>query len=324
MPDAFAQTLAAYSRHLGAERGLAPRTREGYVHHVGAFLAFLARQGTTDLAEVDRPALRRYVATLGAAHRAKSGIALRLSAIRSFFRFLVGRGDVPSRGLWTGRSHEARALAPKLGQRLPSFLTEEEADRLLRAPDLSTAFGLRDRAILELVYAAGLRVSEVVGLDVGGVELGLRQVRVWGKGSKERIALMGEPARKALARYFRDARPALLVDRPTTDALFLNRYGRRLTQRSVQNIVKQHAARVGLDPRRVHPHTLRHSFATHLLDGGADLRVVQELLGHSSPSTTQIYTHITQAQARKVYNAAHPLARRKEGSSHESPGHPRP
>ena len=313
MQDIFAPQLAEYSRYLVAERGLAPRSREGYVHHVGAFLAFLARQGVTDLAGVDRTMLRRYVVTLSEAKRAKSGIALRLSAIRSFMRFLVGRGQAPRRGLWSGRSYEARALAPKQEQRLPSFLTEAEAERLLGSSDLSTAFGIRDRAILELVYASGLRVSEVVDLDVASLELDLRQVRAWGKGSKERIALIGVPAQKALITYLRDARPELLGGPPRNDALFLNRYGGRLSQRSVPNMVKIHAMRSGLDPRRVHPHTLRHSFATHLLDGGADLRVVQELLGHSSPSTTQIYTHITQVQARKVYDAAHPLARRKEG-----------
>lgn len=312
MPGPFDEHLEAYRRYLVAERGLSPRTQEGYGAHAGAFLRFLERCGVATPAQVDRALLRRYVASLTEAGIQKSGVALRLSAIRSLFRFLVARGAAPSSGLWAGRSKEAKSLAPKLDKLLPPFLTEPEMDRLLRAPDPSTPLGLRDRALLELVYAAGLRVSEVVGLNVDGVDLRRREVRVWGKGSKERITLVGVPARDALVRYLKDGRPALLVDRPRTQALFLNRYGGRLSQRAVQYIVKGYARHAGLDEERVHTHTLRHSFATHLLDGGADLRIVQELLGHSSPSTTQIYTHITQAQARKVYEAAHPLARRME------------
>ncbi len=324
MDHRFSHELQAFVRYLGAERGLSPRTVEAYAAHAGAFLAFLDREGVADLGQVDRSVVRRYIASLTGAGIRKSGVALRLSAIRALFRLLVSRGEAPPSGLWTRASREAKAIGPKLDRRLPSFLTPPESQRLLEAPDLSTPYGLRDRAILELIYASGIRVGEVVGLSVGGVDLSLQEVRVWGKGSKERITLMGAPAREALLRYLRDGRPALLVDRPKTDALFLNRYGRRLSPRAVQLLVKEHARRAGLDPQRVHTHTLRHSFATHLLDGGADLRIVQELLGHSSPSTTQIYTHITQAQARKVYEAAHPLARPKEDRSGESPRDPRP
>jgi site-specific recombinase XerD len=191
-------------------------------------------------------------------------------------------------------------------KRLPSFLSPQEAKALVEGPDLSDPSGLRDRAILELVYAAGLRVSEVTGLDVGHISLPEREIRVFGKGRKERIALMGKPAQQALQSYLTGGR-LHLCGTGATNALFLNRRGQRLSQRSVQALVKRYSTALGLPPS-THTHTLRHSFATHLLDGGADLRVVQELLGHASLSTTQVYTHVTQAQARKVYLAAHPLA----------------
>lgn len=324
MKPEFETRVQEFIRHLSAERGLSPRTEEAYATHTRRFLAFLEVEGVDDLASVDRPVMRRYMATLGNSGLAKSGIALRLSAVRAFFRFLSMRGVVPSRPLWSKRSREGRALAPKQEKRLPSFLTQTEAARMLASVDTTTVQGLRDQAILELVYAAGLRVSEAAGLDLGDMNLSERELRVEGKGSKERMAYVGEPAAAAMARYLRE-RHVFTGDRAArengagrgrgrrSDAVFLNRYGRRLTPRSIQRIVKETARRAGLDAERVHTHTLRHSFATHMLDGGADLRVVQELLGHSSPATTQIYTHITQAQARKMYESAHPLARQGAG-----------
>jgi len=315
-----AEALAAYLRHLSAERGLSPRTHEAYDFHVRVFLDFLEREGIADLAGVDRAVIRKYIASLAERQLDKAGVALRLSSIRSFFRYLAQQEIVPRRGLWSKRSKEAKSLSPKLDVRLPSFLTTQEISTMLAAPDVTDLYGARDKALLELIYAAGLRVSEVVGLEVRHLDMGNKEVRVWGKGSKERIVLMGRPAQEALHRYLQDFRPQLLLDRPKTDALFLNRYGRRLTQRSVQHIVKEYALKAGLDAERVHTHTLRHSFATHLLDGGADLRVVQELLGHSSPSTTQIYTHITLSRAKTVYTAAHPMARKRalEAEDHAS------
>ena len=313
--DPLRQHIEAYRRHLVGERGLSPRTQESYLDQVQRFVDFIDRQGISDPSAVGRAVLRQYASSLGQGDYRKSSIALKLSAVRSFFRFLVREGIAPQNALWVKRSREAKALAPKMDKRLPSFLTQEEALRLLAAPDLSTVYGIRDKAILELVYAAGLRVSEVSGLDLDSLDLAGLEARVWGKRSKERVVLMGVPARDALHRYLHDARPNLVPEARRATALFLNRYGQRLSARSIQNLVKDCARRVGLDPDRVHAHTLRHSFATHLLDGGADLRIVQELLGHSSPSTTQIYTHVTSAQAQKVYEASHPLAARarKEG-----------
>jgi integrase/recombinase XerC len=183
-------------------------------------------------------------------------------------------------------------------------------ERLLNAPDLSTPKGQRDRALLELLYASGLRVSELVRLDLGEINLDTGEIRVWGKGSKERMVLMGKPASEAVRNYLEQGRPKLLGEKKT-NALFLNRYGQRLPERRVQKMLEDYAKKAGIE-KRVHPHILRHTFATHLLDGGADLRVVQELLGHAQLSSTQIYTHVTKGQARKVYLSAHPMAKEKK------------
>ncbi len=252
--------------------------------------------------EVDKHALRDYISWLMEQGMVKASIARKLSAIRSFYRYLIQEGALPTNPL-------EMASSPKLDRLLPAFLTISEMSQLLQAPDLSTPQGQRDCALLELLYASGLRVSELVNLNLEQVNLDTREIRVWGKGSKERMGLMGEPAARALATYLSQGRPKLLGEKKTS-ALFLNRYGKRLTERIVQIILANYAKSVGIG-KRVHPHMLRHTFATHLLDGGADLRVVQELLGHASLSSTQIYTHVSKSQARKVYLAAHPMA--KEG-----------
>ncbi|MDD5082537.1 MAG: tyrosine recombinase, partial [Dehalococcoidales bacterium] len=257
-------------------------------------------QQISSLKEVDKHSLRNYLSQLLDRGFVKASIARKLSAIRSFYGYLLREGMVPVNPLVSTSS-------PKLDKRLPSFLTLSEVERLLEAPDVSNPRGLRDRALLEVLYASGLRVSELVNLDLAQVNLETNEIRVWGKGSKERMVLMGQPAARAIITYLKRGRPALL-GKKKTDALFLNRYGDRLVERRVQRILEKYATAVGAR-RRVYPHMLRHTFATHLLDGGADLRAVQELLGHASLSTTQIYTHISQSQARKVYLSAHPLAR---------------
>jgi integrase/recombinase XerC len=224
-------------------------------------------------------------------------ISRKLSALRSFYRFLKRENLVSS-------EPAASLSAPKLEQRLPTFLTQDEILKLIQAPDTSTIVGIRDRAILELLYAAGLRLSEVTNLNVGDLDLNSRQIRAWGKGSKERMVLIGKPAAEALKRYLRQSRTRLL-GKKSTQALFLNRFGERIAERRIQYIIKKYARQAGLD-MRVYPHMLRHTFATHMLDGGADLRVVQELLGHARLATTQVYTHVSQNQIRRTYLAAHP------------------
>ncbi len=291
-----------YINHLEAERNASPYTIRNYKADLLDFFRFLKEKKVTTLGEVDRHVLRDYLAHLVGRGIVKASIARKLSAIRSFYRYLVREKIIEANPIKSVSS-------PKLDKRLPSFLTIDEVKKLLEAPDLSTPQGLRDRALLEMLYASGLRVSELTGLELGQINLDSDEIRVWGKGSKERVVLMGEPAAEALRQYLEHGRPKLLTAK-RSNAVFITRYGQRLPARSVQKILEHYTAKAELK-KRVHPHTLRHTFATHMLDGGADLRVVQELLGHEQLSSTQIYTHVTKKQARKVYLSAHPMAREK-------------
>ncbi len=268
------------------------------------------------LREVDKNTLRDYLSWLMEQGVAKRSIARKLSAIRSFYRYLVREGIITSAPLALSRERGERlaSFSLKLDKRIPEFLTMDEMGKLLNAPDISTPPGLRDRAFLELFYASGLRVSELVSLDIDQIDLETRETRVLGKGSKIRITLMGKPAATALNLYLNQGRPALLGGNKS-GALFLNQEGGRLTVRGVQMLLSELARSIGMK-KRVHPHMLRHTFATHLLNGGADLRVVQQLLGHADLSSTQIYTHVTKEHARKIYLSAHPMA--KEGNNNVS------
>jgi integrase/recombinase XerC len=291
-----------YINYLEVERNASPYTVRNYTTDLLDFFQFLRAKGIGSLKEVDKHTLRDYLSQLMEQGFVKASIARKLSAIRSFYRYLL-REEIIS------TSPVATTFSPKLDKRLPSFLNIEEMERLLEAPDVSTPQGRRDRALMELLYASGLRVSELVNINLEQVNLDSREIRVRGKGSKERVVLMGEPAAMALSAYLSQGRPKLL-GKKRSDALFLNRYGERLPERRVQRILEKYANIAGID-KGVHPHMLRHTFATHLLDGGADLRVVQELLGHANLSSTQIYTHVTKTQARKVYLSAHPMAQGK-------------
>jgi len=298
------EVFTKYVNYLEAERNASAYTVRNYTTDLLAFFQFLRDRGVSSLKEVDRHVLRDYLAHLMEHGFAKSRIACKLSAIRSLYRYLLREEMIAT-------NPAATTSSPKLDKRLPSFLTTEEMGRLLEAPDLSTPQGQRDRALLELLYASGLRVSELANLNLDQVNLNTNEIRVWGKGAKERIALMGEPAAEALRAYLQQGRPKLFGTRiRMTNALFINRYGERLIERRVQRILEKYANTAGIG-KRVYPHMLRHTFATHLLDGGADLRVVQELLGHANLSSTQIYTHVTRSQARKVYLSAHPMAQEK-------------
>jgi len=294
--------LDRFLNHLQAQNA-SPYTIKNYGNDIGQFLDYCREQGVSALAQVDRPLLRNYLAELDDVGYVKASISRRVAELRSFGNYLVREKTL--------ERNPFRAIsAPRVPQRLPKYLTVAEVDALVAAPDTSTPLGLRDRAIIEVLYGAGLRVSELAGLDVGDADLRQGQVRVMGKGGQERIGLLGRPAIRAVRAYLKIGRPALLAQRKTgvaTNALWLNHRGGRLSVRGVRMMLDKAGKQAGIRTH-VSPHVLRHSFATHLLDGGADLRVVQELLGHANLVTTQIYTHVSQSRAREVYIQAHPRA----------------
>jgi integrase/recombinase XerD len=272
-----------------------PRTVDAYRRDLGALAAYLGKPVRTATLEE----LERYTAQLRAEGLASSTIARRTAAARSFFRHqqLLGvRGDNPA----------AAVKLPRRPRPLPKTLSPGEAERLIDAANGTQPRDLRDQALVELLYGAGLRVSETVGLHKAGVDLDDRLVRVVGKGGKERVVPIGRHAAEALRRYLSRGRPYL--DRRHRPELFLNAKGGPLTRAGAFLILRKLAEKAGLDPQRVHPHILRHSFATHLLEGGADLRAIQELLGHASISTTQTYTRIESSRLRRAYAKAHPRA----------------
>ncbi|HEV8436767.1 MAG TPA: tyrosine recombinase XerC [Methylomirabilota bacterium] len=286
------ESVSAFLEYLAVERGASPHTLRNYGLDLVEFTAFLGRQGSSPTA-ADARLVRGYLAGLHQRRLAKSSISRKLASVRSFFRFLVRRGVI--------EQNPAKPVkSPRPALRLPSFLPKDESKDLLDWAVDPSESGRRDHALLELLYATGIRVAECCGLDCADVDRGQGTVRVLGKGDKERVVPVGEAALVALDRY--------LALRGATDGpLFTNRRGGRLTPRSVHRIVGKRARLTGVE-RRVTPHTLRHTFATHMLGEGADLRLIQELLGHSRLSTTQRYTHVTPEQLMKVYDAAHPRA----------------
>jgi integrase/recombinase XerC len=352
-PDGLApparHALEAFVAHLRDERGLSGHTVAAYRRDLTQFLQYAGRAGVTDPAQVEPLQLRRFLALQRTRGLAPASIARKAAALRSGFRFLARRGLVPD-------DPAAGLGAPRGPRRLPVVLRQRQVDRLLAGPQPVDPVGLRDRAILELLYATGIRVGELCGLRLGDVDLAADTVLVLGKGAKQRIVPFGEPARAALLDYLVNGRAAMLPGRvatargsgraPTapgsgraaaapgsggaatasgparaaksartgegdlgvdTDALFFNRRRRPMTQRDVRGMLERYRVATGA-PAGTSPHTLRHSFATHLLEGGADLRAVQELLGHVALTTTQTYTHVSNERLRRVYEQAHPRA----------------
>lgn len=296
--------LRRFLLYLEVERGASPYTLRNYGAEIGEFIAFAQARNVHEWTQTDAALIRSWLASLHRQGYEAASVARRLYELRSCYRFLQRRGVVTD-------NPAARVHVPSVPRRLPDYLTVEQVFDLLEAPDPDDPLGMRDRAILELFYSGGLRRGEVLALKVQDVDLAARQVRVWGKGDKQRIALLGRPAAQALQRYLEVGRPQLLAanskasSRPP-DALFLNRLGRPIASARTLNTILEHYARqVGLPPS-VTPHTLRHSFATHLLEGGADLRVVQELLGHANLQTTTLYTRVTLNHLRHVIADAHP------------------
>jgi len=317
-PDPLEVLLAEYDTWLTVERGLAVNSLTAYRRDLRRYAGYLRAHGVTDPSTVDEGTVAAYVEELKSARDddgrpkyAPSTIARAVVSVRSFHRFCVDEGAV------VGDPSEEIG-APRVPQGIPKALTEPEVEALLSAVEGDSPRALRDRAILELLYATGMRISELVGLDLGDLDLVDGLVRVMGKGSKERVVPVGRTARRVVEAYLGKGRPELVRPRATTradaDAIFLNARGGRLTRQSCWKIVGAAGARVEL-AGKLSPHVLRHSCATHMLDHGADIRVVQELLGHASLSTTQVYTKVSPDRLRAVYEAAHPRARTQRRAS---------
>lgn len=283
---------------LWLEDGLARNTLESYRRDLSQFAAWLERQQHKDLLLVGQVELQDYLAYLFGQH-AKARTASRLlSSLRRFYRYLLRQGNITA-------DPTLKVEMPKLPRALPKSLSEADVEALLHAPDVDETLGLRDRAMLETLYATGLRVSELVALPLQGLNLEMGVVRVMGKGAKERMVPLGEDAVGWLARYLATARNELLGGK-TSDAVFVTQRGEAMTRQAFWYLVKRYAAQAGLLRGTLSPHTLRHAFATHLLNHGADLRVVQMLLGHSDISTTQIYTHVARERLKKLHAVHHP------------------
>lgn len=301
------EALAEFLRSLALEKNASDHTVKSYREDLTQVIEFFKTkyegQKITP-ADVTSRQLRAFMVWLSEQEYAKTTIARRIAAVRTWFKFLCRQGTVtanPTDGL----------RAPRQDKKLPHFLSIDALKKLLDAPPADDPLGLRDRAILEILYSAGLRVSELTGLNLGDIDLDAGVATIRGKGKKERLAFFGAASLKALKTWL-SARSGLLAEKivKKTEAVFLNKHGTRLTSRSVGRLTEKYLAQAGLDPR-TSPHTLRHSFATHLLDRGADIRSVQELLGHSSIATTQIYTHVTTERLKERYDKAHPRAKQR-------------
>jgi len=294
--DALAQRFLDYCL---VERGLSPNTIASYGRDIAQFVRFLEEVGARSVESVTEDVLNRFLARLRKESYATASVARKVAAIRAFLKFLLREGEVS--GDIAGMIESPRPAKP-----LPKTLTEDEVVRLLSQPDLADPNGLRDRAMIETLYATGLRVSELTGLRVEDVNLAVGFVRCLGKGSKERVVPIGEIATQMIERYLAQCRPAFAKE-GRSEYLFLTRRGGPMTRVGFWKIVKKHARATGIT-KQITPHVLRHSFATHLLEHGADIRSIQEMLGHASVATTQIYTHVSRDHLRQVYRKSHPRA----------------
>jgi integrase/recombinase XerC len=296
----FEAMLEKFLESLRYERGASEHTLRAYGKDLEDFRDFLRRTGREDSfpASVDRLALRHYLGDMASRGLSNRSAARRISCLRSFFRFLQMRGEI-------SENPGDMVRTPKFSMNLPGVLDEKQAERLVEMPKGDDLFSLRDRAILEVLYGTGLRVGELMGLNEADVDLGSGILRVRGKGKKERLVPIAGEALAAMRTYM-EAKRRQLADKHV-EAVFINRLMTRLDQRSVRRILRKYLGQAEVQGR-VTPHTLRHSYATHLLDRGADLRSLQELLGHSSLSTTQVYTHLTAATLKAIYGKAHPRA----------------
>lgn len=291
--------IQEFINYLDHEKGLATNTLESYSRDLRQYYGFLSGESTLSLENASQSTIVAYLMHLRKQGKATATIARRLAALKAFYQFLVKENYV-------SQDPTGDLSSPKLERKLPKVLTVEEVERLLTQPDLTTSSGKRDKAMLELLYATGIRVSELVNLNVDDIDLQEGFIRCVGKGSKERVVPMGEIAVGALRMYLENARLKIIAD-PKEKAVFVNHHGKRLTRQGFWKIVKKYAVQAQIH-KEITPHTLRHSFATHLLENGADIRSVQEMLGHADISTTQIYTHVTKDRLKDVYAKSHPRA----------------
>lgn len=289
--------LEDYLHFLIVERGLSENTIVGYRQDLQEALAYFQKT-TTDFTQVDQFLILNYLESLQQAGKSRSTVIRAVSSLRKFFQYLAQFGIIKSDPM-------LKVDSPKKAQTLPDVLTVAEVNSLLATPNVSRSLGVRDRAILETLYATGLRVSELVNLRLADLHLPMKLIQTIGKGDRERIIPISDVAIDWLNRYLTTTRQELLKNRPNTEFVFLNAHGRQLTRQAIWQMIKKYV-KLARIKRHVTPHTLRHSFATHLLENGADLRIVQELLGHADISTTQIYTHISHRHLSEVYNQFHP------------------
>jgi integrase/recombinase XerC len=300
------ESLDQFLQHLKYERNLSPHTLRNYESDLGQFREHLLRiekREDIEVGQIDRLTIREWMASLHTDHK-KTSIARKLASLRTFFQFLVREGKV--------ETNPAKLVAtPKIERKIPNHLSMEDAVRFIETPDVNTDLGRRDRAIVEFLYATGIRVGELVNIDLKDIDFREKLVRVTGKRKKQRIVPFGEPALQALIFYLEETRPVFLNNCPEAardpQAAFLNYQGTRITTRSVGRMIDKYM-KLCADIHNISPHSLRHSFATHLLDQGADLRDIQELLGHARLSTTQIYTQVSMEKMIEVYDRSHPKA----------------
>lgn len=301
------EALTEFLQHLKYERNMSPHTLRNYESDLEQFRQFLfgiEKRDDIPVEQIDRLTIREWMAILHTAGKKKASIARKLASLRTLFQFLIREGKL--------ESNPAKMVAtPKIERKLPNHLSMEDAVRLIETPDANTDLGRRDRAILEFLYATGIRVGELVNIDLTDIDLRERMVRVLGKRRKERIVPFHEHALQALMHYLTESRPIFLNNSPLTvrddKACFLNYQGTRITTRSVGRMIDKYIKQCA-DVHKISPHSLRHTFATHMLDSGADLRDIQELLGHARLSTTQIYTQVSMEKMIDVYSKAHPKA----------------
>ncbi len=294
------EEINAYGRYLRIERGLSDNTIISYQRDLRKYSHFLAENAIHAFGDVTKPDVLLYLQFLNQENLATASIGRMITSLRRFHQYLKQEGLMENDPMVT-------IQMPKKQQKLPKVLSMDEIERLLAAPDVKTVLGLRDRAILELLYATGLRVSELIHITMSEIHLDIGFIQTIGKGDKERIVPLGEEAAFWIAEYLSDSRPALAKGRKETAFLFLNFHGNGFTRQGIWKNLKQTVRDAGIK-KNVSPHMLRHSFATHILENGADLRIVQELLGHADISTTQIYTHITTERMAEIYQKHHPRA----------------